>query len=124
MLSRIVPLIAGAHVLVAASSGPPKVDIQATCRISANEVMKLFGDTTPAAHLDSCMRSQNDALNELENNWATYPAEDKQQCAQPNSYMPSYVEWITCFEMARDVRRFRAENPKAVAPPTRKRKGQ
>jgi hypothetical protein len=124
MLGPIVPLIAGSHVLVAASNGPPKVDIQATCRISSNEVMKLFGDTTPAAHFDSCMRSQSDALKELEKNWATYPAEDKQQCARPKSYMPSYVEWLTCFEMAGDVRRFRAENAKAAAPPTRKRKGQ
>ena len=114
MLGRFVPLIAGAHILVAASGGPPKVDIQTTCRISEKEIAKVFGATF-ADTFDSCMRQQSDALKEIEKNWATYPAADKELCAQPKAYMPSYVEWLTCFEMDLDVRKIRAENAKAQA---------
>jgi len=122
MLGRFVTLVAGAHILVAASSGPPKIDVQTTCRISERELIKVFG-TTIGETFDLCMKQQNDALKEIEKKWATYPAADRALCAQAKAYMPSYVEWLTCFEMARDVREIqeRAAKAEAAAPPRRGR---
>jgi hypothetical protein len=40
---------------------------------------------------------------------ATYAAADKVQCMRTDVYLPSYVEWLTCLEMERDVRKMRQE---------------
>jgi hypothetical protein len=59
----------------------------------------------------SCMSDENDARNQLEKDWATYPASDKARCIQPKEYTPGYVEWLTCLEMDRDVRVMRKGQP-------------
>jgi hypothetical protein len=106
-----------------ASSGPPKVDIRATCQTSVNAVLSLFGNSVQES-VDGCMRQQNDAFEKIEKNWATYPAAAKGHCVQPGVYMPSYIEWLTCFEMEVDVRKMRADDAKAAqaraAPPGRR----
>jgi hypothetical protein len=113
MLGPFVPFVVGTHVLLVASSGPPKVDIRATCQTSVNEVTKLFGDATKET-VDACLRQQNDAFEQIGKNWESYPAAARAHCVQPGVYMPSYVEWLTCFEMEMDIRKMRAEEAKAA----------
>jgi hypothetical protein len=36
--------------------------------------------------------------------WSTYRPSDRAGCIQANVYLPSYIEWITCFEMKKSVR--------------------
>ena len=38
---------------------------------------------------------------------ATYSSADKKLCMRTDVYLPSYVEWLTCLEMERDVRKER-----------------
>jgi hypothetical protein len=108
MPGPFVPLVAGMHILMVAANGPPTVDIRATCRTSINSVISLGG--TYSETLDSCLQQQNAALDQIKKNWATYPAQSKEHCIQPSGYMPSYIEWLTCFEMELDVRRLRKED--------------
>jgi hypothetical protein len=109
----VVPFIAAAQILLVASSGgPPGINVQKTCRSSENEITKIFGSKTVVTY-DTCMRQENEALDQIRKNWASYPAEDRTHCVQPRAYMPSYVEWLTCFEMHRDVRQMRLEKPAA-----------
>ena len=42
------------------------------------------------------------ARDQLVKDWASYPALAKSRCAKPQEYLPGYVEWLTCIEMARD----------------------
>jgi hypothetical protein len=56
------------------------------------------------------MSDEQGAREQLIKNWATYPASDKTRCVQSMDYSPSYVEWLTCAEMARDVRKTRKED--------------
>ena len=42
------------------------------------------------------------------------PADARSHCVQTNVYMPSYIEWLTCFEMEIDVRKMRADDAKAA----------
>src|SRR5436190_14257008 len=106
MLGPFVPLVVGTHILMVASSGPPKVDIRATCQTSVDEVAKLFRNTSGQT-LEACLKQQNESFEQIEKNWATYPASVKAHCVQPGVYMPSYVEWLTCFEMEVEVRKTR-----------------
>jgi len=126
MPGPFVPLVVGAHILMVASSGPPKVDILVTCQTSVNAVVNLFGSSTQES-IEGCMRQQNDAFEKIQKNWATYPAASKGHCVQTGVYMPSYIEWLTCFEMEVDVRKMRADDAKAAqaraAPPGRQTPG-
>src|SRR5262249_28884355 len=121
MPGPFVPLVVGVHVLMVASSGPPTVDIRSTCATSINSVVSLGG--TYSETLDSCLKQQNAALEQIKKNWATYPAAAKDHCIQPSGYMPSYIEWLTCFEMEQQVsvlRKQDAASAQAKAAPRRR----
>jgi len=109
-------ILASTLVLAAASGGPPKVNIEATCRASEIEIKKVFGDDTMVT-TSGCLMQENDALDELVKNWATFTLADRAQCVQPRSYMPSYVEWLTCLETRKELRRIRAEERSRSAAP-------
>jgi hypothetical protein len=106
-----------------AASGPPTVDVQATCRASEKDLVALFG-TSVKETTDQCVKQENDARERIKKDWATYSPAAKQLCVQPRVYAPSYVEWLTCLEMSRDVERIRTEEAKAAqatpAPPRRR----
>jgi hypothetical protein len=106
-------------VLTAASGGPPKVNIEATCRISETEIRKIFGDDTKVT-TSGCLTQENAALDELVKTWSTFTPADKTSCVQPQRYMPSYVEWLTCLETRKELRRIRAQNKEARRGPERR----
>jgi hypothetical protein len=93
----------GSHLLIAAPAGVPTIDIQNTCKIAAGSMTIMAGSTVQSA-IDSCLRSEQSAREQLVKDWATYPATDKARCVQVKVYLPSYIEWLTCLEMERDVR--------------------
>jgi hypothetical protein len=95
-----------------ARGAAPTVDIKKTCQTAQKTISEIFGDDT-AITFDGCMRQEQEAADHLANDWAKYPAEDRQRCVNRTGYMPSYVEWLTCFEMARDVRQMRKDEPAA-----------
>ena len=108
-------ILASTAASAAESGGPPRVDIRGTCRAAERDIKKLFGDDT-AVTFDACLTQENNALEQLVKDWLTYPAANRVQCVQPRGYMPSYVEWLTCLEIEKDLRRIRAEE-KPGAPP-------
>ena len=94
------------YVLLAASAAPPGIDIHKTCRESDRAITAIFGNST-AGTFENCMRQEQTDRAQIVKDWASYPAADKTHCVQPKVYMPSYVEWLTCFEMERDIRNMR-----------------
>jgi hypothetical protein len=63
------------------------------------------------------MMSEKDAREQIVKNWSSYPAAARQRCVNTTGYMPSYVEWLTCLEMEKqvnDVRKSAASNPAAT----------
>jgi hypothetical protein len=56
---------------------------------------------------DGCVKSETAAHDDLAKQWAQFPAADRARCVRLTtvSKMPSYVQVITCLEMARDARR-------------------
>ena len=101
-------------VASAASAGVPTVDIAITCRTSEKALIAIFGAETQQT-FEICMQSENQARTEIVKNWQSYPAGGRQRCVNTTGYMPSYVEWLTCLEMERDVRQLRKE-PAAPLP--------
>ena len=104
MIYRLTAFVLGFHVITAAADGAPTIDFQATCRASVRAVFDAVGNTT-AATLDICIKQEESARAEMDRDWTTYPAADKEQCVHPKQFSPSYVEWLTCLENRREARK-------------------
>ena len=113
MLISLVPAVLGSQVLIAAA-GLPSIDLQTLCHSSERTMGGHSEDSTRT--FDSCMGDEQEAREQLLKNWATYPSSDKTLCMRATDYLPSYVEWITCAEMAKDLRRIRNEKPTGASP--------
>jgi len=113
VLLLVTPFAEDAFAQRGGDGGLPAADIQLTCRESEKSLKAIFGESTAVTY-DGCITQEQAAREQLVKDWASYAAADRQRCAIPKQYMPSYVEWLTCFEMARDVRRIRLDqlNPK------------
>jgi hypothetical protein len=83
-------------------------------------MVQLMGGSTAGNDLDICVRGEEAARQQLTKDWGTYKAADKTLCVQPKVYLPSYMEWLTCLEMERDVTKARgmAVGPDPNAPMT------
>src|SRR5437879_3672724 len=98
MAGALFILVLSMQTAMAAPNGPPRIDVETTCRTSEVELLKLFGDSTIATY-DSCLKQENAAFASMQKDWANYSGDAKSQCIQTKNYMPSYVEWLTCLEM-------------------------
>jgi hypothetical protein len=80
---------------VAISDTPPRFDIAKECRFES-ESSKAF---------DRCARDEGDALKQLETEWPQFVRADRTTCEVEATVagFASYVELLTCLEMARDI---------------------
>src|SRR5262249_23624478 len=83
----------------------PAIDIQKTCKAAAGAMVSLIGGSTTEQDINACLDSEQKARDQIVKDQATYSAADKKQCMRTGVYLPSYVEWLTCLEMERDVRK-------------------
>jgi hypothetical protein len=104
----------GCLVVFEASAQVPTVNIARTCEIAATS---MIGLNTAERDRELCLSAEQSAHAQLTKDWKTYSSEDRSQCVQPRVYLPSYIEWLTCLEMARDVRRMNVQriNPRDAA---------
>jgi hypothetical protein len=75
----------------------PKFDIARECQFE--------GGTREMQ--DRCTGDESQARDQLQKEWAQFSASAKTQCNQETSTdsTPSYVEFLTCLEMERDVKK-------------------
>jgi hypothetical protein len=94
-----------------AQAQAPQVDIENTCKSAAAAMVQLMGGSTSQRDYEVCLTSEQKAREQIGKDWSTYAADDRTQCLQPYVYLPSYIEWLTCLEMARDVRKLKGIEP-------------
>jgi hypothetical protein len=86
-------------IVVAQAGGVPRLEFAQGCHSSAR------GD---ANFLATCMRDEEQARQELSTKWETFPHADRTQCTAlaklGGGGLQSYVELITCLELAKDAR--------------------
>jgi hypothetical protein len=91
-----VALVLGSQLAVTIADKAPEFDPAPGCRI-ATEVMP--------ASFDACLKDEQSARAEIVAQWEQFAASDRASCAgDVSGGNPSYVELLTCLQMAREVR--------------------
>jgi hypothetical protein len=111
MRSYFMPAIAIAMIMpaTARSDDIPNLDVRPICRgIASQSADPLSVGLT--ATFEECMRSEQDVREQLKKEWSTFSAADKRHCVAlaTTGGESSNTEFVTCLEMARDVRALRS----------------
>jgi hypothetical protein len=94
---------------IAVSDTVPKFDTVRECRIEGG----------PSVDVARCSREEAAALRQLEKAWAQYAGADRKACMAEATIgdFASYVELLTCLEMARDANSAGSNNHEPRANP-------
>src|ERR1700747_2011583 len=101
MLLHLPIVILATFSPVAISDTVPKFDIVRECRFEGGS----------ATEFDRCSDDENAALRQLEREWTQFVGIDRRNCVAAATVggLASYVELLTCLEMARDVAGWNAD---------------
>jgi hypothetical protein len=84
---------------IAAASAVPTLDTRPTCADAAQEI-------SVTRTVERCQESEQEARASLAMRWSSFSKADEASCAAETRIggFPSYVQLLTCLEMARDAR--------------------
>lgn len=90
--------VAGACHGAGVADAVPSFDIAVNCKAEVAET-RSFGET-----LDYCMQEEENSKRQLAGEWDRFARQDKTVCITETSSdgTPSYVELLTCLELAAD----------------------
>lgn len=99
-MPAIVPVLVTGTFLVLAADQVPKFDTGASCHAAAASMIVNRNE-------DICKKDESDARTKLEQDWSKFDAADKTHCVSltRTGGAPSYVEMLTCLEMATAARK-------------------
>ena len=97
MLAHLPIVILASFPLTTIADSVPKFDIARECQSEGG----------PKAVLDRCVADETSARDLLQPQWIQFAPRDRAVCMGETSTdgSPSYVELLTCLEMARDVKK-------------------
>jgi hypothetical protein len=97
-MPALLPIILTASNIVLAADAVPKFNIELTCRAAAEA-------SGPDRGVRTCQRDEDEARVKLEQDWTKYTAVQRTGCVRFAGLgsTPSYVELLTCLEMAKEV---------------------
>lgn len=95
LIASLVSLSLSSGLMVPVADGPPKFNIEATCR----DVGKSGDGVSGSA--SACRTDEEKARESLAAKWSQYPVAKRNTCVEGASLggPPSYVQVITCLEM-------------------------
>ncbi len=105
-MAAILPiLVASAHLLLV-SDTVPQLNITPSCQAAAKAAVTLNRS------VESCVRSENEARDKLQQEWSQYTDEQQGHCVRLSSLggSPSYIELLTCLEIDKQSKTLPAES--------------
>jgi hypothetical protein len=105
-MPALLPIILTASHVVLAADGVPKFDVVWTCRPASSAAI------LPGRDSAACQKDENDALTKLGQDWTNYSATQRASCTNfvGLDRAPSYVELLTCLEMAKQAKELPQES--------------
>ncbi len=102
MKATVIAIVLAAVILptepIHAADQMPTFDVRPSCRGASAQM---------DAAMDACLADEERARVQLAAEWAQFPAADKAGCMREAGNIPglsSYVELLTCLQIAREVR--------------------
>jgi hypothetical protein len=91
-------------LMAAAVDQVPTLDTRPTCAGAESNI-------SASRTIESCQQSEQQARDSLNTQWRNFAAGDKRNCVAETNIggYPSYVQILTCLEMARDARTMPAD---------------
>jgi hypothetical protein len=105
MVFPFTVIAAAVQFVVAAADGVPNINYESGCRAAA-AASASFGITADNQSVGTCVTEERDARDKLVQQWTQFPPNDRMHCEREAALgqMPSYVELLTCLQIARDTR--------------------
>jgi hypothetical protein len=90
----------GSPLVVAVADRMPIINVEKTCKDSL--AADKAGGVVLAQPLENCMRDENNAKQQLDPVWLTYPAPLRERCEKEATLLGegSYVDLLTCIQMS------------------------
>lgn len=106
----VAMVVLGFQATSAAAKGPPTLNVKPSCEAAAARTAVEQIQGSNVRDVASCMRSENEARDQLAKEWAKFSRGDQQRCTSVTKTggIPSYVELLGCLERHRDVKSYRA----------------
>src|ERR1700691_2010466 len=103
MMSPFPILVLASQLMTVAAEDVPVFDIARGCKEEGNTVESS----------ERCTRDEGKARGQLQTEWSQFGSTAKSTCTRETNIdgTPSYVELLTCLEMARDAKKL--EKPSA-----------
>ncbi len=98
----ITAAVLSSQLIVTVADRVPKLDFAPSCRQAV---------TVTTATMKSCVKDEQDARKVLIRSWGRFATQDKTSCTQETNLdgTPSYVELLTCLQIAADARKLPAD---------------
>ena len=90
----------GSPLVMVAGDRVPAINVEKTCKDSATADKE--GNIDLGQSVGDCMRDENDAKQQVNAVWSTYPAPVRERCTQEATLLGegSYVDLLTCMQMS------------------------
>ena len=112
-----LPVLLLSSQIILAAEPVPKVDIGRSCQSAGAAAGAATRDKT------ACEQSENNARATLEKEWSQFTPLDQASCARLVTLggSPSYVELLTCLEMAKEAKEHPVDQMDSDKPPEKSR---
>ena len=101
----LLPILLAGTQLLLVSDPIPQLNVEPSCRAAA-------GTTAPGRDENACKRDERDARGKLEQQWGNFSADQRSHCVRLSTLggSPSYVELLTCLQLAKQSAALPPEN--------------
>ncbi len=98
MPNSILLISFGASLVLMVADELPNFNVEASCKAFEGFGLALSHST------EACVNDEKAAQAQLKQNWTSYPPAERSRCvAETMVGDPSYVDVLTCLQMAQDV---------------------
>ena len=106
-------ILVGSQLIFVAADGVPTFNVEPTCKAAVT----VGGDD----RRKSCLATEKEAREKIAKEWKEFLATDRTRCVETATIggaSRSYVELLTCLELARDVRKLPKEQTESSSTTT------
>ena len=109
MLIPFSMIVLGTQLVMTVADGVPKFDISRGCRLDSTQAFDLSVGQNET--VKRCVADEQQAQAKLQTQWSQFREFDKAECTGEAKIggTPSYVDLLTCLQMANDARQLQKQ---------------